>query len=44
MRMITDTAFYDRLLKIKEKELALKEREVKALESIAGSLDKTTDK
>ncbi len=38
--MITDTEFYDKLLKIKEKELLLKEREAEALEIIADSLRK----
>lgn len=36
--MISNTEFYGRLLKLKETETALKEREVVALETIAESL------
>lgn len=42
--MISHSEFYNRLLKAKEKEALLKEREVKALESIADSLKIISDK
>lgn len=40
--MISHSEFYNRLLKAKEKEALLKEREVKALESIAESLKRSS--
>lgn len=42
--MISHSEFYNRLLKAKEKEALLKEREVKALESIADSLKTISNK
>ena len=42
--MISNTEFYDRLLKLKESETALKEREIIALETIAESLKEMAKK
>lgn len=43
-RMIPDTVFYQYLLDAKEEEITLEKRKIKALESIAESLEIISDK